>query len=398
MKFKRIHVSYAFAFSILAALIVAGTIDSGSRISLENLAFEIVDRCRNEAFRPSCYDREIPNEMDAGLSMEETFELARLVQRLDPDFRYCHVLAHKISAKETEKDPSRWKDIVARAPSGICSNGAIHGAFQERFRTEALPEAEISELKQELEGVCDPRGSWNPTGLEQGSCVHALGHLTMYVTAADIHKSLTLCDEIGRTQNGYDMRQLCYDGAFMQIFQPLEPDDFALIEGKEQTKETAPGFCLEFPSPYRTSCVSESGALFREEIRNDPQALLSHCGILPSGFELDRCKVALIHYIVPQFNLDSEYTILYCAGFFGNDRNLCFSNAAARFLEIDWGNTKEAVDLCIAAERHGAGEACFSELARMSIYNFHAASKEAQSLCAQLPRPWSMRCGHSNSL
>ncbi len=361
-----------------------------SRTEFRAYAEDIYARCVGESYVPACYDREVPRLMDEGLSMEEAFEVARALQSIDVEYRYCHVLGHNLSAKETAKDPSRWKDVVARSPSGVCSNGAIHGAFQERFRSESLPEGNYDTFKEELRGACDARGSWSPTGLEQGSCIHALGHLSMYVTAADIRASLSLCDEIAYPRNGYDMRQLCYDGAFMQIFQPLEPDDFALIEGKEQTKTTVLTFCASFEAPYRVSCVSESAAFFREEMRKDPDALLGHCALLPEGQERSRCKNALVHYIVPQLNLDVDRVVSYCQEFPEKERSICFANAAARFIEVDWNNSSEALSVC---ERAGsAAESCYEELVHMASYNFHMGSKEFEALCVGLPSPWRERC------
>ncbi|MEZ4200780.1 MAG: hypothetical protein R3B69_04370 [Candidatus Paceibacterota bacterium] len=98
--------------------------------------------CNRLRTGPKCYDEEIPKLMDAGMSMEDAFAVTATIQDLDPSYQYCHVLGHELSAKETAKDPSRWKDVVARSPLGMCSNGGVHGAFQERFRVEHFDEDE----------------------------------------------------------------------------------------------------------------------------------------------------------------------------------------------------------------------------------------------------------------
>src|SRR3989344_1241885 len=178
-------------------------------------ATRVVEICADAENRPLCYDKEIPKLMDEGLSMEETFAVTRIVQDFDPTYVYCHVLGHILSEKETAKDPSKWLEVVHRAPSGICSNGGIHGAFQERFRTESLPDAEVEELKLILKGACRETDSWRPTRMEQATCTHALGHLSMYLTNANMARSLSVCDAVAYNEGGYDFRQLCYDGAFM---------------------------------------------------------------------------------------------------------------------------------------------------------------------------------------
>ncbi|MBX9765211.1 hypothetical protein K2X83_01060, partial [Patescibacteria group bacterium] len=109
--------------------------------NLERLAEKVIATCSKESYPPTCYDEEIPRLMDTGLSMEEAFQVTTVIQNKVSDYFYCHVLGHNLSAKETAKDPSKWTEVVARCPVGMCSNGCLHGAAQERFRAESLSEA-----------------------------------------------------------------------------------------------------------------------------------------------------------------------------------------------------------------------------------------------------------------
>ena len=126
----------AYGFAGLSATPALSSIAAQSP---EAAAETIIATCAQESYAPSCYDKEIPKLMDEGYSMEQAFAVTQ-VARKDPSYQYCHVLGHYLAAKETQKDPENWKDVIARIPLGMCSNGAIHGAFQERFRAESLPE------------------------------------------------------------------------------------------------------------------------------------------------------------------------------------------------------------------------------------------------------------------
>lgn len=359
---------------------------------LDAYADEVIASCADDQYRPGCYDLEIPKLMDRGLSMEEAFVVTRIVQSKDDVYTYCHVLGHYLSAKETAKDPSKWKDVVVRAPSGVCSNGAIHGAFQERFRTDALPDAAIDELKKELSGICEARAGWEPTRLEQATCTHALGHLTMYVTEANIEKSLDLCDDIALNRDGYDFRQLCYDGAFMQIFQPLEPDDFALIEGKEiETPEEASVFCSAFSGSRRGSCVSESWPLSLQEIEM-PKGVINHCSVLGDEAEISRCHTALFYMLTAIRGLDTAWVYDFCSGVDDGLTGQCFANAASRFIEVDWGNIDEARSICEHASTFGVADQCYEELLLYSTYNFNRGSEAFFELCGALPDTWRKQC------
>ena len=196
--------------------------------SLIKYADDIIKLCAGERYHPACYDREIPKLMDF-ISMEEAFKVTKIVQSKDSAYPYCHVLGHELSAREVRKNPDNWKEVVTRCPAGMCSNGCIHGGFQERFRAESFTDEQIEIVKPDLAMICEKRGSWNPTGLEQASCYHAIGHLTMYLTDADIDKAIKICEFAAIKPNGRSFIQTCTDGVFMQMFQPLEPEDFALI-------------------------------------------------------------------------------------------------------------------------------------------------------------------------
>ncbi|MDP3725912.1 MAG: hypothetical protein Q8R36_01810 [bacterium] len=388
---KELRYLIYFVFLATVSTIVFFIFDSKNN-TFENYAAAIFKACEKETHRPPCYDREIPKLMDVGFSMEDAFAVTRLVQEKDDSYFYCHVLGHNLSAKETAKDPSRWKEVIARAPSGLCSNGAIHGAFQERYRAESLPEADIEELEPILKDICKERKGWSPTHMEQATCTHAVGHLTMYVSGGDIYKSLALCERVAFNESGYDFRQICFDGAFMQIFQPLEPEDYALIKGKEPTLLTINSFCADFTEMQYGSCRSESWPLYREQIKT-AEGLTRFCSLVKNSTQKDRCYSGMFYVITAiQLNLDPKKVTDFCALFGTDRRGQCFANAASRMIETDWRMIDRAVSLCKSAENYESGDACYKELIFYSTYNFHAGSKEFFTLCDNLPIPWKQSC------
>ena len=359
--------------------------------SFSSLAQKIVAKCSTSDYKAGCYETEVPKLM-ATLSMEDTFAVTKDIQHIDTSYQYCHVLGHKLSAEETKKNPDEWKTVITQCPSGVCSNGCIHGAFQERFRTESLPDAKIEELRPQLDDVCEPRDKWNPTGMEQGSCYHALGHLTMYITDADIQKSVELCDAVAKKPNG-DWSQLCYDGAFMQIFQPLEPDDFALIVGKEIKSETQHvSLCNKFSGKAKSSCWSEGWPLYFEKLKTG-EGLSNYCtNYKQNNIETERCFNSLFYVMTAQMNFDIERIGTYCSEVIQTYRGNCFANAASRMIETDWENVDLSLKLCEKAKSFSVGERCYQELALYANYNFHPNSPESKSLCNKLPEEFIKQC------
>lgn len=393
MKQKKLILFILLAVIFIELFLLFKNKQAPKSISLEQYASEVLAKCSNTSHHQSCYDEEVPKLMDspANLSMEQAFEVTRLVQEKDSSFPYCHVLGHNLSAKEVKKNPSKWKEIVSRCPSGMCSNGCIHGGFQEKFRAESLTDEQIEGVKPDLKSICEKRDNWNPTGLEQASCYHALGHLTMYLTAADIDKAVKLCQEIALKPDGRDFQQLCFDGVFMQIFQPLEPEDFALVSGKQPSKDDVVNFCSKFKGWQKGSCLSESWPLYRQELIDNPDELVKFCS-RSENLQQDRCYLSLFYVLTAQFDFDTGKIKDYCLGLPKTRQGQCFANASSRFIETDYRNIDKSVSLCSDSGTQVNQETCFEELLKYSTYNFHVGSDEFDKLCHGLPNPWQGRC------
>jgi hypothetical protein len=359
----------------------------------EVVAQRIIDTCATESYTPLCYDTEIPKLMDGGYTMEQAFDVTRIIQDLDPSYQYCHVLGHYLAGKETQKDPENWKEVIARTPLGMCSNGAIHGAFQERFRAESLPEGAKDVMIAELENICEPRPDWQATGMGVATCKHALGHLTMYATDGEIEDSVLMCNELLDDKNTHMDRQLCYDGAFMQIFQPLEPEDFALIAGKEiETIEEAEEFCAGFGLEYRVSCIGESWPLYRDLI-SEPQTVMSSCQQLPEGSaDFNRCMSGTFYVAMAQANLSVQWAGDFCAKVPKQVSGLCFANSSSRLIETDNKNVAKSLEVCRLAEQVGEGKACYDELVRYSGFIYKYDDPKFTELCNGLPEEQKQKC------
>jgi hypothetical protein len=68
---------------------------------MEHAVGRIVSACADVAYKPSCYDKEIPKFLGK-FSMEEVFAITKKVQTRDASYSYCHVLGHAVSAYDYE--------------------------------------------------------------------------------------------------------------------------------------------------------------------------------------------------------------------------------------------------------------------------------------------------------
>lgn len=396
MTFSRAGMSRIGLFAIL--LLLAISIDFLVErhfypADLLKRAEHIVEICKREGYAPTCYEREVPGLMDEGLSMEDAIYVMRQVLSLDPSYRYCHTIAHKIAGKEVTKDSTRWKEVALRAPLDICSYGFMHGAFQERFRAETLPpNAPVAEAVSLFDGVCLDRSWSERTEGEQTNCVHALGHLILYVTNADLHRSVAICDVLANAEWN-DMRRSCFEGVFMQMYQPLEPEDFALIEGvAPQTLQERDSICSGFTGRPKAACMKESWPLEPQTLRT-PGALASFCERVGDGSaeETEYCVSALAYITAARFQFDPDLFGDFCEQV-PNWGGHCLAYGAPRFLEIYWKDISPSLSLCARAASAGAGDLCYSLLSWYSTRTFVPGSQEAEALCASLPLPWRDQC------
>lgn len=349
-----------------------------------------------EADKEACYEKNVPKLIEAGLSMERTFSVVRNIQAIDSGYQSCHVLAHIISEKEVAKDPSKWKDVVVRSPVGICGSGAMHGAFQERFREDSFPNASVSEMQAMLSGVCDPRDGWNPTYLDRSSCVHGMGHLLLYVTDANVKKSVALCEVLAQSP-GEDFRQTCLDGVFMQLYQPLEPEDETLIHAIAPAAKQTKKFCAQFSGLTYNVCVKESwpAVVGSADTSSGFEAL---CAQTTNRNAQITCASGLMYPVIENLHYDMSKMEHFCKGVVDKGiRDICWARTASKFVWADWRNIPVALNICSAIVPEESKSACWEELESYAVQGMPPHSLQTKTLCSGIPEPWRTSCAKRTS-
>lgn len=357
-------------------------------------AFErIRTLCAKEAYVFGCYDRVLPTLLDTGFTMEEAFAVANQLvaySAKNGSYFYCHIGAHGIAAKETAKDPSLWTKVVARCPEGLCANGCIHGAAQERFRKDRLTETEVTESLSELRSIC----ASNPhmTKLEITGCHHALGHLSLYLASGDVPQALRTCRAISFPHDLLRLRT-CYEGVFMQVYQPAEPEDKALVRAVAPTStEAIAGFCAPYSGAELSACRTESWPLYGIPRLLDPKALTAFCALSPGKLWTSRCYNDLFYIFAVTKSFEPKALISYCDQFAGEVRMQCFGNVATAAIEADHRFASTALAVCKAAEERGIGTRCYDDLLIYSDYDYLPHSEAFTAFCTRMPEPYRSSC------
>lgn len=360
--------------------------------TIKDYAKSVMEKCKNASYKPSCYDKEIPKLMDV-LSMRDAFGVAKVVGEYDKEYTHCHVLGHYLSGRETKKDPSKWKDVIAQCPANVCNNGCLHGPLLAKFNSETLTDKQIEQIKPDLIDVCEPRGNWHPSQEEIAMCYHGMGHLNMYATGADIRKSVRLCEEEGTKNDGRSYVQTCVQGVFMQIYQPLEAEDIALVKKLTQTKDTVLSFCNQFSGESWGACHRESWPLFNQEIQQ-PKGANAFCSYSQDSVERRKCYSTVMSSMTVNLllaNHDMNKFKLYCDGLDSDQVDYCYSDAANRLIQIDpSANLGFAISVCNIAPHNG--DLCFSAMTFFAYGLFPPNSDELKSYCSSLPLTWKQKC------
>ena len=364
------------------------------------LARSEVEACAaatNEEQKELCYEKNVPHLIDEGLSMERVFAVVRLIQDIDPGYQSCHVLAHRITEGEVARDPSKWKDVVVRSPVGICGSGAMHGAFQERFREDAFPDASISQIQSMLSGVCDPRDGWNPAYLDRSSCMHGVGHLLLYVTDADVKKSVALCEVIAQSRE-YDFRQTCLDGVFMQLYQPLEPEDETLIRTIAPAAQQTKKFCAQFSGLTYNVCVKESWPAVPGSA-DTAEGFEALCAQTTDRNAQITCASGLMYAVIENLHYEMPRIEAFCNGIKDTGiRDICWGRTASKFVWADWRNIPVALNICSAVVPEESKAACWEELESYAAQGIPKDSPHMKALCGGMPEPWRTRCANRENI
>lgn len=373
-----------------------GNILAFKNAKYDYFAKKITAICAKETNRPVCYDREIPKILKKGyVTMEGAFEVTSKIQGSDRVYLYCHILGHELSDIETQKDPSKWLDVITRCPTLACNNGCAHGAVMRRFKgSEVLSDSQLAELTPELGIACEPRGAWKPTELERSMCYHSIGHLGLYITDANIEKSLNLCKAVTIKNDGRSYYQTCVMGIFMLVFQSLDKDDEALVVKIKPTKEKVVDFCSKYSGLENVACRTESWPYFYDEFRK-PEGLIKFCDFAEGEYFRQWCFDTGIRGSLTRDMLQTdgvESVANYCLALPSDMKARCFASVANSWVQDEPHYITDSIALCKAGEKYGFDEVCYNGLLFFSTFSFNTGTELWKGYCGNFPDKFKQKC------
>ncbi|MCE9541464.1 hypothetical protein K8R03_02795 [Candidatus Kaiserbacteria bacterium] len=359
--------------------------------SVKNVARLIVASCaRSGIDHSACYEAEVP-ALYPKMSVAQIFEVVREIRALDVSYQFCHVLGHKIGERVVAEDPAQWVDMLSLTPpEGVCSNGYVHGVTVGRFRSEVLDDATIEKFIPQFSLACSNSAKWSPSDLDREGCYHGLGHLFDFITNTDIPKALSICSRAVPS----DFRHFCFDGVFMQIFRPREPEDFLMIQQLpvQPTKATVGQFCRSFEdSQYVGACIRESWPFFRDEILSG-SGVEALCAAEPDVTERKYCYGIEFSTIGRAYVAEPGKAVSACLHVPEDQQSSCVVTVAQILLEEDRTNAMGAMAFCQSIPTESLAAECLSGIVNRSVYIFGTDEREFGAFCRPLPGVLKDRC------
>lgn len=357
-------------------------------------AKKIVEKCKDTEDRAACYESAVP-DLYPSLSLQEIFGVIREIRHIDHSYQFCHVLAHKVGERVVADDPDNWIDAIPLNPAdGLCSNGFIHGVVGGRFRAEVLSDDDLKKLVPDFSRACESRPHWQPSDLDRSICYHGLGHLYDFITDADLPKALSLCEETAAGKDHKnDFRRVCREGVFMQIYQPLEPDDFLMIERMpiKPSTTTVRSFCARFErDEYEGACLRESWP-FSKDMLNSAEGTVQFCARQPNPTEETACYESMTSLLGRRKLSDHNSAASICAGLPPEPRRHCYTAVARAVLEEDRTQPEAALSFCARAPEKEAKE-CVAQLVSEAHFLFGTNESQLRAFCRLVPEEMSATC------
>jgi len=385
----KVGLASGIVFIVVAGFFALSRISNGA--SAADVARHIVDTCSQGSDHEQCYEHEVPL-LYGTLSIPQIFDVIRQIRVEDPTYQFCHVLAHELGEKVVAQDPAKWLNAIPLNPSdGMCSNGFIHGVIVGRFRNDVLDDAAVKKAIPDFSRACEAHAGWQPSILDQAICYHGMGHLYTFITNADLPRALSICKATTESPSGSFLR-VCSEGVFMQIYQPLEPDDFLLVKHLP-IKPTAANYrklCSAFKDPdQQGACLREAWPLLYKEVQSGT-GVAEFCHGQPVG-ETHACYESASAIVGRMSLQNTEQAATACGHFPSSEQATCFIASAQAQIEEDRSQGKVALELCNRAPTDIAS-LCVKALADRAAFLFQKGSPELDSFCKLVQEQYQTSC------
>lgn len=317
-------------------------------------AIKINNECKKLTTIKSCYNEKF-YKLSKNTDLDYSIEVLNTLQKINPQASTgCHLIAHRITQAETEKNPESWKEILQKVSPATCTGGFLHGVLEVHAQND--PKFTIN--NSTVDSICKDLLSGTFTG--ERSCYHNMGHLMLIQTDADLNISIDNCQKLTGSLPSYE----CLSGAFMENLtaENLVAHGY-LKERIPWTEERATeieALCNTYEGQAAKACWKELSYIYTSIYKQDPKKLLDACNKAPEKTSRDECYVYGVGNIVNMPRVMNGNIINLCSGV-KDDKSVfdyCMRQVVWTLVTSNTNNIDRAIKLCAAAPEKYKAE-CF---------------------------------------
>lgn len=298
-----------------------------------DLVHRTMAACFRGGGRHDCY-KDAAQRFFQRFGLQGTLALLAQNESVPEVYARCHEVTHYLSRQEFERVESI--PLVYAQCDSTCHGGCYHGTLEASLARTTSGDAAADALADQFPRVCgSPTDYARP--LVRNECFHGLGHAAMFVTDADLPRSLRLCD----TLTTQDLRERCYSGVFMEnsssstnldhpsayisatdpyfpcnrlderylkICYRYQSSHFALLSRHDWQKVSA--LCEGVPAAYRTECFRTVGTN-QVGFTKDPSAWKANCELMPPSYQAT-CVAGVVSSLTYRFVGDVRRVETFC--------------------------------------------------------------------------------------
>lgn len=233
----------------------AHTSSASSILNLDTFLRTGMAACMQNKGSAQCY-RNLASNLLAQAPIRTTLETIARNEQHPEVFSQCHQLTHFLA--RTHYDHTKDVPLAFNSCTSACHGGCYHGVIEGYFKEHNIDIGTLDDapMEEQIRTVCGQEGTHASPRI-YSECLHGIGHAMMFITEADLPRSLTLCDALAAPS----LRETCYGGVFMENSSSSTNRDHPT---KYLNREDPLYPCSILADQYKTICYQYQSSYFAE--------------------------------------------------------------------------------------------------------------------------------------
>lgn len=383
-----------FAFKTIPHIDLFNSQGKLSSEQIKSYVTRINSICENRVDWRYCYGDEL-GKINKEIPFPQTIRILRALEQVDKKTSDCHLIAHKISASEVEKDPENWISIFDYVDQTTCTNAFVHGVIEGRSRfdsTLVLDENTIPQICEQIQQKTSKRVGKARESADD-ACAHIMGHIVLADQDAIVEKAVQVCAKVPQ-----NIRRSCYDGVFMEN---ITRDNLEIHEVAKKfvlSRSAALGLenlCNQYKGEEGLSCWRELAHIYTVITKNKPLPTYDLCYQTTNEEYAKECYMHSINLMV----LSEGYTVKdlqdTCTPYHHLEKTTeyCLSRTITPLLGSSFEFINRAVSLC-ETQPSKYRQFCYSNIGDMLKQK--ASLEKRKELCKKVPDQYLNYCTSEN--